>query len=135
MRPLVRCRVSAINAVRATSPVTPGQPSRSYARTPSQTRTQVNEAAAHAVPVPVLAASGQLTWHAVDPVRATLALVARDALQLVISPALDRVRDCAGAACGALFLDTSRPGSRRWCSMDTCGNRAKKEALRSRAGG
>ncbi|UXX97904.1 CGNR zinc finger domain-containing protein [Streptomyces sp. AD2-2] len=26
----------------------------------------------------------------------------------------------------------SRPGNRRWCSMGTCGNRAKKETLRGR---
>ncbi|MFF8730948.1 CGNR zinc finger domain-containing protein [Streptomyces sp. NPDC015171] len=101
----------------------------------ARARTLVNEAAAHAVPVPALTASGQLAWHADDPVRAMLALVARDALDLVTSPALDRVRDCAGTACGAVFLDTSRPGTRRWCSMDTCGNRAKKQALRHRATG
>ncbi|MEV6114522.1 ABATE domain-containing protein [Streptomyces sp. NPDC052109] len=99
----------------------------------AETRTQVNEAAAHAVPVPALTTSGHLSWHAEDPVRATLALVARDALDLVTGPDLGRVRDCAGTGCGALFLDTSRPGTRRWCSMDTCGNRAKKEALRRRA--
>ncbi|WP_381562412.1 CGNR zinc finger domain-containing protein [Streptomyces eurythermus] len=99
------------------------------------TRTLVNEAAAHPVPVPALTASGRLAWHAADPVRATLALVARDALDLVTSPAVGRVRDCAGTACGALFLDTSRPGTRRWCSMGTCGNRAKKAALRRRAAG
>ncbi|MFI1363751.1 CGNR zinc finger domain-containing protein [Streptomyces griseochromogenes] len=103
-------------------------------RTPdTRARELVNRAAAHAVPVPGLAASGRLEWHADNPVRATLALVARDTLDLITSPALDRVRDCAGTACGALFLDTSRPGTRRWCSMDTCGNRAKKEALRRKA--
>ncbi|AOR36191.1 hypothetical protein BFF78_38665 [Streptomyces fodineus] len=105
-------------------------------RTPdAETRARVNEAAAHALPVPALTSSGRLAWDAEDPVRAMLALVARDALDLVTSPALDRVRDCAGTSCGALFLDTSRPGTRRWCSMDTCGNRAKKEALRRRTGG
>ncbi|MFH9401201.1 CGNR zinc finger domain-containing protein [Streptomyces sp. NPDC017638] len=108
---------------------------RSGGRPDAATRALVNEAAAHPVPVPALTASGRLAWHAGDPVRATLALVARDALDLVASPAVDRVRDCAGAACGALFLDTSRPGTRRWCSMDTCGNRAKKAALRRRSGG
>jgi len=41
-----------------------------------------------------------------------------------------RVRDCANPHCGVLFLDSSRPGTRRWCSMDTCGNRAKKDTLR-----
>lgn len=98
----------------------------------TRARERVNRAAAHATPVPGLAPSGLLEWRADDPVRATLALVARDTLDLITSPALDRVRDCAGPTCGALFLDTSRPGTRRWCSMDTCGNRAKKEALRRR---
>ncbi|WP_427917467.1 CGNR zinc finger domain-containing protein [Streptomyces sp. cg40] len=92
----------------------------------------VNQAAAHPVPVPRLTGAGRLDWRAEDPVRATLALVARDALDLATSPSLTRVRDCAGPACGALFLDDSRPGNRRWCSMGTCGNRAKKETLRGR---
>jgi predicted RNA-binding Zn ribbon-like protein len=99
----------------------------------SAARDRVNRAAAQPVPVPVLDASGRLTWRADEPVTATLALVARDALDLVTSTAIERVRACAGPDCKALFLDTSRPGSRRWCSMDTCGNRAKKEALRARA--
>lgn len=104
-------------------------------RTPdARSRDQVNGAAVHPVPVPRLDPTGQLGWQADDPVRATLALVARDALDLVTSPAVTRLRNCAGPACGALFLDTSRPGNRRWCSMGTCGNRAKKETLRSRGG-
>ncbi|MFI6407567.1 CGNR zinc finger domain-containing protein [Streptomyces sp. NPDC050548] len=92
----------------------------------------VNEAAAHPVPVPRLDRAGRLDWLAEDPVPATLALVARDALDLATSPSLTRLRNCAGPTCGALFLDTSRPGNRRWCSMGTCGNRAKKETLRGR---
>ncbi len=39
-----------------------------------------------------------------------------------------RVRECADARCPALFLDTSRNGSRRWCSMERCGARAKASA-------
>src|SRR5258708_7059779 len=38
---------------------------------------------------------------------------------------LDRVRRCANPECGWLFLDDSRAGKRRWCSMSACGNRAK----------
>ncbi|WP_405988265.1 CGNR zinc finger domain-containing protein [Streptomyces sp. NBC_00986] len=98
----------------------------------AHSRDRVNSAAAHAVPVPRLTSAGQLTRHADDPVRATLSLVARDALDLVTTPSLARLRNCAGPTCGALFLDTSRPGNRRWCSMGTCGNRAKKETLRGR---
>lgn len=37
----------------------------------------------------------------------------------------ERVRRCAGRDCVLVFLDTSRNGRRRWCSMETCGARAK----------
>jgi predicted RNA-binding Zn ribbon-like protein len=36
-----------------------------------------------------------------------------------------RLHRCDGWDCGWLFLDTSRGGRRRWCSMDGCGSRAK----------
>lgn len=38
---------------------------------------------------------------------------------------LPRQRLHACPRCGWLFLDTSRGGRRRWCSMQTCGNREK----------
>ena len=42
----------------------------------------------------------------------------------VTSPA--RVRMCeAPDGCGWLFYDETRNGTRRWCSMKDCGNRAK----------
>ncbi|KAA2255998.1 hypothetical protein F0L68_27870 [Solihabitans fulvus] len=95
-------------------------------------RQRINRAAARPVPAPSLDASGELRWRSDDPVPATLALVARDALDLVASPAIARVHGCANPDCGALFLDSSRPGTRRWCSMDTCGNQAKKNTLRGK---
>ena len=36
-----------------------------------------------------------------------------------------RVRECAGPSCPVIYLDTSRNHSRRWCSMEVCGARAK----------
>jgi predicted RNA-binding Zn ribbon-like protein len=36
-----------------------------------------------------------------------------------------RIRSCANPDCPLYFLDTSRPGTRRWCSMSVCGNRDK----------
>lgn len=96
-------------------------------------RTRLNRAAAADVPVPYLTAEGELRRRADDPVRAVLALVARDTLELAATPALiPRLHACASPDCGALFLDNSRPGTRRWCSMDICGNRAKKSAFRVR---
>lgn len=50
-----------------------------------------------------------------------------DALALA-REARGRVRECAAPECGALYVDTSRNGSRRWCSMERCGARAKASA-------
>ncbi|MCB5164344.1 CGNR zinc finger domain-containing protein [Streptomyces bambusae] len=49
---------------------------------------------------------------------------AHDYLRL-LRTAPDRIRACAHEACVLHFFDTSRNGTRRWCSMAACGNRAK----------
>lgn len=54
-----------------------------------------------------------------------LAPVLWSAGDLLVGPRLGRVRRCANPECGWLFLDDSRAGKRRWCSMSACGNRAK----------
>jgi predicted RNA-binding Zn ribbon-like protein len=52
--------------------------------------------------------------------------VARALADLLTSPRLHRVGRCEGVGdCGWLFLDTTKNGSRRWCSMAGCGSRAK----------
>jgi len=51
--------------------------------------------------------------------------VARSAAELLASAQLNRARQCADEKCGWLFLDMSRNRSRRWCSMEYCGNRNK----------
>jgi predicted RNA-binding Zn ribbon-like protein len=40
---------------------------------------------------------------------------------------------CGADNCYLIYLDTSRPGNRRWCSMERCGNRAKVRGHRSRS--
>ncbi|HUS16886.1 MAG TPA: ABATE domain-containing protein [Chloroflexia bacterium] len=51
--------------------------------------------------------------------------VLRAAADLLTGPELHRIRQCADRECGWLFLDSSKNGSRRWCSMAGCGSRAK----------
>jgi predicted RNA-binding Zn ribbon-like protein len=52
--------------------------------------------------------------------------VARSAAELLTSEQLNRVRVCEDdRGCGYLFIDNTRNHSRRWCSMESCGNRAK----------
>ena len=58
--------------------------------------------------------------------------IVRSAAELLVSGELDRLRECAASDCGWLFFDESRNRSRRWCSMQTCGNRAKVDRFRTR---
>jgi predicted RNA-binding Zn ribbon-like protein len=47
-----------------------------------------------------------------------------------------QVRRCANDACLWLFVDESKAGTRRWCDMSSCGNRAKsrRHYLKTKAG-
>ena len=54
--------------------------------------------------------------------------VALSAAALLASPERVNIAVCQGEDCHWLFLDTSRGGTRRWCSMASCGNRAKSRA-------
>jgi predicted RNA-binding Zn ribbon-like protein len=60
-----------------------------------------------------------------EPLEAPLWPVLRSAAELLTADELPRVRECAASSCTWLFVDRSRNRSRRWCSMETCGNRAK----------
>jgi predicted RNA-binding Zn ribbon-like protein len=44
---------------------------------------------------------------------------------LLVGKRLAKVRHCANPDCEWLFIDDSKSGNRRWCSMSACGNRAK----------
>ena len=63
---------------------------------------------------------------------ALLSTVARDAIELFTGPYAGRVRACASSECGILFLDSSRPGQRRWCSSAACGGRERASSYRRR---
>jgi predicted RNA-binding Zn ribbon-like protein len=93
----------------------------------------INAAAAAPPLVPALLPDGGTTIVA-PTAAAALATLARDAVDLFGGPFANRIRICAAADCGLLFVDTSRPGRRRWCSMERCGNRAKIRTHRARRG-
>lgn len=56
---------------------------------------------------------------------------ADDYLDLLRAP--DRIRRCGHPDCVLYFFDTSKNGTRRWCSMAGCGNRAKAARHQARA--
>ena len=54
-----------------------------------------------------------------------LRLIVKDTVDLLTSDQLNRVKRCQSDECGWLFIDTSKNNSRKWCNMNSCGNRAK----------
>jgi predicted RNA-binding Zn ribbon-like protein len=76
--------------------------------------------------------TGDFSWHR-PTVGAAMSEVARDALAMLGDPEQrSRVRFCANPGCERLFYDDSRPGRRRWCSPERCGDQARARAYRAR---
>jgi predicted RNA-binding Zn ribbon-like protein len=84
----------------------------------------VNAFATVAPPVPEMTTDGTLAPVAASAT-AGLSAIARDAIDLLSGPLGHRIRVCAAEGCALLFVDASRPRTRRWCSMQRCGNLTK----------
>jgi predicted RNA-binding Zn ribbon-like protein len=82
---------------------------------------------------PVLAGGGRQAGRSNARPHQALGSIARDAVRLFGPEAGGRIRECSADDCRLVYLDTSRSGNRRWCSMQRCGNRAKVRAHRARA--
>jgi predicted RNA-binding Zn ribbon-like protein len=50
---------------------------------------------------------------------------AKSVAEVLTSSDVGRLKKCGSANCGWLFVDATRNGTRRWCDMRVCGNRAK----------
>jgi predicted RNA-binding Zn ribbon-like protein len=59
--------------------------------------------------------------------------IARAMAELICSADFTQVKKCEAPTCTLVFLDTTQGHARRWCSMATCGNRAKQAAHRIRS--
>ena len=94
----------------------------------------VNRWAARRPPASALRVDGPgLVACRVEPNAAgLLTLVARDGVEVLGGPLRARIRECSSPTCSLLYLDTSRAGSRRWCSMETCGSQDKMARYRRR---
>jgi predicted RNA-binding Zn ribbon-like protein len=78
--------------------------------------------------VELAARDGDFAWHLPTSefnVPALLAPVFWSTADLLVGKHTSKVRLCANEKCRWLFLDDSKSGTRRWCSMSSCGNRAK----------
>jgi predicted RNA-binding Zn ribbon-like protein len=73
----------------------------------------------------------RIQMTAKQPIEAALSTIAANAIEMVLGPQRSLIRVCP--ECRMVFVDTSRPGRRRWCSSASgCGNRAKVRAHRTR---
>jgi predicted RNA-binding Zn ribbon-like protein len=81
--------------------------------------------------------SGRRHWHALTRPDADLAehlalVCAVGILGVVHTLGAERFRPCASATCSGAFIDTTRPGRRRYCMPDLCGNRINVANHRAR---
>jgi predicted RNA-binding Zn ribbon-like protein len=90
----------------------------------------INRVAATPDLPPQLEPDGILTWRNPATALEVLSLIARDAIDLFSGELRSRIRACENPNCGLMFVDSSRPGKRRWCLMKRCGNIAKTSRYR-----
>ena len=70
--------------------------------------------------------------HQGDPVDGALGRLTESIARELIQGETSRLRVCENPQCRWVFKDTSRTGKRKWCSMRSCGNRAKVARHRAR---
>jgi predicted RNA-binding Zn ribbon-like protein len=76
----------------------------------------------------VLTPEGRRRWHlgSASSVEDALSVIAADAIGIIAGERDGRLALCASPTCRAAFFDTSQSRTRKWCDMNTCGNRQKK---------
>jgi predicted RNA-binding Zn ribbon-like protein len=75
---------------------------------------------------------GNVGWRWSRSELATVRHVAvTSAVDLLRNSPAPRLKQCPGDHCGWFFLDTTKRGNRRWCSMSECGQEAKDERRRA----
>ena len=79
------------------------------------------------------AADGTTTWRwPPTEISSVRHVVVTSAVELLGSDRVERLKQCPGEQCGWFFLDSTKRGNRRWCSMSECGQEAKTARRRSR---
>ena len=73
----------------------------------------------------ILTAAAPLSRVVVDSPEWMVPWLAADKYVELLLTRPDRIKRCVHPECVLWYLDTSRSGTRRWCSMSMCGNRAK----------
>lgn len=88
----------------------------------------INECSAQGRAAAVLTPEGVRRWRlsSASCVEDALSVIAADAISVIAGERDGRLALCASPTCRAAFFDTSQSRTRKWCDMNTCGNRQKK---------
>ena len=96
---------------------------------PERSRLALNRAASQQGPISSVGPDGRRVRR--GNASACLAAVAQAGVDLVNPSDGAILKLCADDLCTHPFLDRSRAKARRWCDMDTCGDRAKVRRYRA----
>ncbi|MEU9838821.1 CGNR zinc finger domain-containing protein [Actinomadura sp. NPDC048032] len=82
----------------------------------------------------ILTSEGTRRWRlgSASRVEDALSVIAADAVSILAGERDGKLALCASPTCRAAFFDTSQSRTRRWCEMNTCGNRQKKARFKAR---
>ena len=89
----------------------------------------INDCSSQGRAAAILTPEGDQCWRlraASDGVVDALGVIAADAIGIIAGERDGRLALCASPTCHAAFFDTSQSRTRKWCDMNTCGNRQKK---------
>ncbi|BDH04730.1 CGNR zinc finger domain-containing protein [Streptomyces seoulensis] len=88
----------------------------------------INHRSAQGRAAAILTPEGERRWQlgSASSVEDALGVIAADAVSVIAGERDGRLALCASPTCRAAFFDTSQSRTRRWCDMNTCGNRQKK---------
>ncbi|WP_405564507.1 CGNR zinc finger domain-containing protein [Streptomyces sp. NBC_01180] len=88
----------------------------------------INDRSAQGRAAAFLTPEGNRRWllGSASCVEDALGVIAADAVSIIAGERDGKLALCASPTCQAAFFDTSRSRTRKWCDMNTCGNRQKK---------
>jgi predicted RNA-binding Zn ribbon-like protein len=88
----------------------------------------INDRSVQGLASAVLTPEGARQWRlgSTSRVEDALGVIAADAISVIAGERDGKLALCASPTCQAAFFDTSQSRTRKWCDMNTCGNREKK---------
>lgn len=96
----------------------------------------INDCSMRSRAAAILTPEGDRRWRlsSASSLVDALGVIAADAISIIAGDRDGKLALCASPTCQAAFFDTSRSRTRKWCDMNTCGNRQKKARFHANHG-